>query len=271
MNSKEYREFLESYIGIYEQPVDDHYDSYELEGEELSENDLFNYFLEYLVSEGYADTNDAAIVIMANMSEDWKQSIIEGMNPSATPAAKQQATKTAIDFFTKPVKKVPPYEAKKPRFPALTVPDFNLGTEKPRSKPPVFGRDDGRTERKPSASEKPKPRAATPTPKPRAATPTAKPKPSATPTAKPYDGPGYKKDTSVQDMIDRSKQRQQQTSKPETSKTEKPRQPISTGSAGAEGVKFVEKGSSSAAGSPAKPVRDRMLGLSPRERSQMRK
>ena len=137
MNSKEYREFLESYIGIYEQPVDDHYYSYEQEGEELSENDLFNYFLEYLVSEGYADTNDAAIVIMANMSEDWKQSIIEGMNPSATPAAKQQATKTAIDFFTKPVKKVPPYEAKKPRFPALTVPDFNLGTEKPRSKPNV--------------------------------------------------------------------------------------------------------------------------------------
>jgi hypothetical protein len=38
---------------------------------------LFDYLLEYLVAEGYADTNDAAIAIMANMSEDWKQSIVE--------------------------------------------------------------------------------------------------------------------------------------------------------------------------------------------------
>ena len=40
--------------------------------------DLFDYLLEYLVAEGYADTNDAAIAIMANMSEEWKQSITEG-------------------------------------------------------------------------------------------------------------------------------------------------------------------------------------------------
>jgi len=39
--------------------------------------DLFDYLLEYLVAEGYADTNKAALVIMANMSEEWKQSIIE--------------------------------------------------------------------------------------------------------------------------------------------------------------------------------------------------
>jgi len=39
--------------------------------------DLFDYLLEYLVAEGYADTNKAALAIMANMSEDWKQSIVE--------------------------------------------------------------------------------------------------------------------------------------------------------------------------------------------------
>ena len=39
--------------------------------------DLFDYLLEYLVAEGYADTNDNAIAIMANMSEEWKQSIVE--------------------------------------------------------------------------------------------------------------------------------------------------------------------------------------------------
>jgi hypothetical protein len=41
------------------------------------EVDLFDYLLEYLVAEGYADTNDAAIAIMANMSEEWKESIVE--------------------------------------------------------------------------------------------------------------------------------------------------------------------------------------------------
>jgi hypothetical protein len=39
--------------------------------------DLFDYLLEYLVAEGYADTNAAAIKIMANMSEEWRESIVE--------------------------------------------------------------------------------------------------------------------------------------------------------------------------------------------------
>lgn len=41
------------------------------------ETDLFDYLLEYLVAEGYADTNKAAISIMANMSEEWRQDIVE--------------------------------------------------------------------------------------------------------------------------------------------------------------------------------------------------
>jgi hypothetical protein len=39
--------------------------------------DMFEQVLEHLVAEGYADTNEAAIAIMANMSEEWKQSIVE--------------------------------------------------------------------------------------------------------------------------------------------------------------------------------------------------
>ena len=38
----------------------------------------YDIVFEYLISEGYADTNENALVIMANMSEDWKQSIVEG-------------------------------------------------------------------------------------------------------------------------------------------------------------------------------------------------
>jgi len=41
------------------------------------ESDLFDAILEHLVSEGFADTNEAALAIMANMSEEWRQSIVE--------------------------------------------------------------------------------------------------------------------------------------------------------------------------------------------------
>ena len=40
--------------------------------------DLFDYIMEYLITEGYADINENALVIMANMSEDWRESIVEG-------------------------------------------------------------------------------------------------------------------------------------------------------------------------------------------------
>ena len=42
------------------------------------EFDPFDAILEHLVAEGYADTNESALAIMANMSEEWRQSIVEG-------------------------------------------------------------------------------------------------------------------------------------------------------------------------------------------------
>jgi hypothetical protein len=47
--------------------------------------DMFEHVLEHLVAEGYADNNEAALAIMANMSEEWKQDIVE--------AAKDQSNK----------------------------------------------------------------------------------------------------------------------------------------------------------------------------------
>jgi|GWRWMinimDraft_13_1066021.scaffolds.fasta_scaffold10869_1 hypothetical protein len=38
--------------------------------------DLFDAILEHLVAEGYADTNESALAIMTNMSEEWRQSIV---------------------------------------------------------------------------------------------------------------------------------------------------------------------------------------------------
>jgi hypothetical protein len=40
--------------------------------------DPFDVVMGYLIDEGYAENEEAATVIMANMSEEWKQNIIEG-------------------------------------------------------------------------------------------------------------------------------------------------------------------------------------------------
>jgi hypothetical protein len=45
------------------------------------EFDNFDVILEYLISEGYADTNENALAIMANMSEAWVESIVERKHP----------------------------------------------------------------------------------------------------------------------------------------------------------------------------------------------
>ena len=42
--------------------------------------DLFDLVKGHLLDEGYADTEEAALAIMANMSEQWKQSIIEDVD-----------------------------------------------------------------------------------------------------------------------------------------------------------------------------------------------
>ena len=39
--------------------------------------DLYDVVLEHLLDEGFADTEEAATVIMANMSEEWRESIVE--------------------------------------------------------------------------------------------------------------------------------------------------------------------------------------------------
>ena len=54
--------------------------------------DPFDSILEYLVAEGYADTNNAAIKIMANMSEEWRESVLESFaSRSVIQQIRQQA------------------------------------------------------------------------------------------------------------------------------------------------------------------------------------
>jgi len=60
------------------------------------ETDLFETILEHLIVEGYADTNEAALAIMANMSEEWRQSIVEESMPSRR--SKEERSKRAKEL-----------------------------------------------------------------------------------------------------------------------------------------------------------------------------
>jgi hypothetical protein len=47
--------------------------------------DLYDIILSHLLDEGYADTEQAAEAIMVNMSEDWRESIVEGEEKKEEP------------------------------------------------------------------------------------------------------------------------------------------------------------------------------------------
>ena len=69
------------------------------------ESDVFDSILEHLITKGYADTNESALVIMANMSEEWRENILDEATAMAKrglnePAIRQQiASKTGGGSF----------------------------------------------------------------------------------------------------------------------------------------------------------------------------
>ena len=83
MDAQEHRNLQEAYLDVYEQE------------EVLDESiDIFNYMIEYLMTEGYADNEEAALAIMGNMSEDWKCSILESkIDEDISPKKKSQVKK----------------------------------------------------------------------------------------------------------------------------------------------------------------------------------
>ena len=70
------------------------------------EYDTFDAILEHLVAEGYADTNESALAIMANMSDEWRESIVEGrsnrplgyMHPFARGVKQPKGKKTEQEY-----------------------------------------------------------------------------------------------------------------------------------------------------------------------------
>jgi hypothetical protein len=84
--------------------------------------DLFDIIKGHLLDEGYADTEEAALTIMANMSEEWKQSIVEQMTVNvADVKGGTQAAKNAQAGMKNKVTGEPMYK------PGVGVgPDFRL-------------------------------------------------------------------------------------------------------------------------------------------------
>ena len=56
--------------------------------------DLYDIILSHLLDEGYADTYESAERIMVNMSEEWRESIVEGDNYDKN---RQRAAKRAAE------------------------------------------------------------------------------------------------------------------------------------------------------------------------------
>jgi hypothetical protein len=64
---------------------------------QLQSFNVFDVIKGHLLDEGYADTEEAALKIMANMSEDWRESIVEqivygGVKTTDTPADSKPKT-----------------------------------------------------------------------------------------------------------------------------------------------------------------------------------
>jgi hypothetical protein len=58
--------------------------------------DLYDVVLEHLLEEGYADTEEAATVIMANMSEEWREEILDEATIMSVTSSSGKKRKTTV-------------------------------------------------------------------------------------------------------------------------------------------------------------------------------
>ena len=70
--------------------------------------DLYDIILSHLLDEGYADTQEAAEAIMVNMSEDWRESIVEGIVDAVASGAG-----TVVGTAQRAAREIPKYVQQK--------------------------------------------------------------------------------------------------------------------------------------------------------------
>lgn len=84
--------------------------------------DVFELVKGHLMSEGYADNEKAALAIMANMSEGWRQSIVEDEQSSADAKERNRRTQDTLNRRQNPSDVVPPAPKLPPAPPEVTKP-----------------------------------------------------------------------------------------------------------------------------------------------------
>jgi hypothetical protein len=77
MNAQDNYEYHKLLKFLYFEGYSDSYEEAEYVLEELNCDGV----LEYLIDEGYSDTFENAVVILENMSEEWRESIVEEITP----------------------------------------------------------------------------------------------------------------------------------------------------------------------------------------------
>jgi hypothetical protein len=70
MDLQGFRGLQEAYVGVYGGNIQDEVDFWVSEFTE--DLDIYDLILTHLLDEGYANTPEGAVAIMANMSEGWK-------------------------------------------------------------------------------------------------------------------------------------------------------------------------------------------------------
>ena len=63
--------------------------------------DIYDIILSHLLDEGYAETQEAAQVMMVNMSEEWRGSIVEAFHPVYGRGGEQRRTQTSLQGLGK--------------------------------------------------------------------------------------------------------------------------------------------------------------------------
>jgi hypothetical protein len=101
MNSQDVCNLQEAYLEVYEEKTKEYQDVSKKVFNTKEEVDLYDIILSHLIDEGYANTNESALVIMTNMSEGWAQSIIEQKtDPLKTSAEMSNLRNTAFGSET---------------------------------------------------------------------------------------------------------------------------------------------------------------------------
>lgn len=78
---------------------------------QLNSFDVFDAIKGHLLDEGYADTEECALKIMANMSEDWRESIVEGIIGNVVKGIKNvpKVLNNVADYYEKNPEQAAPF------------------------------------------------------------------------------------------------------------------------------------------------------------------